>query len=492
MGPQKRIGLGGVWHETNSFVPGFTQIEDFERYQLARGASLVEAYEGTGTEMGGAIGAARRSGSEIVPLTFAAAVPSGLVSRAAFERIKGWIMQDLRSAARFDALLLVLHGALVVEGSLYPEAELVENIRRTVGQVPLAVTVDLHANIGQRLVGLVDVLVGYDTFPHVDMANRGAEAHDLLLRILNSGQRPVAHHTKVPFLTVPQMQGTAEEPMRSVMADVFKAEEQDGVWTVSAIPGYPYSDIDRLGFSIYAAADPGAGDVTERIAARVWEHRRDFEPKLLDADQAISRAASSEGPVVLADVADNVGGGSPGDGTILLDALERHAKRDAVVVIWDPVAVARLYESPTDHGAIEVGSRSGLGPAVQLEGAIRLPGHVVYRRAGPYMTGQAVDMGRVAVVASRAGDVVITERRVMPFDDDHLRSLGLKPETYHVIVAKSAFAWRAAFGAYARSALYVRTPGFCPSELGALGLSGPAASYYPLRRDATWSPSARE
>jgi microcystin degradation protein MlrC len=483
----RRIGLGGVWHETNSFAPGLTSIEDFESYHVERGAQLIEVYESTATELGGAIAAACEARAEIAPLTYAAAIPSGMVTRSAFDWIKSRLAQDVTSAGRIDALLLVLHGAMAVENSDYPEAELVEEVRQAAPRLPIAVTVDLHANLGERLVNLVELLVGYDTFPHIDAAERGAEAVDLLLRILKNGRGPVADHITLPLLTVPQVQDTGVDPMRAVILAVREAERRQGVWTVSAVPGYPYSDVDRLGFSIYAAADRHPGDILERIGVEVWERRHQFDAELVDVDDAIGLADASPGPVVLVDVADNVGGGSPGDGTVLLAALERRGGRDAVVVMWDPVAVDDLYRSGSSRAEVGVGGRSGLGPGVTLAGIVRLPGQIVYRRRGTYMTGQMVDMGRVAVVASAAGDVVITEHRVMPFDDDHLRAAGLRPETYHVIVAKSAIAWKAAFGSYARATAYVRTPGYCPSDLASLTFSGPGRSFYPLRRDVDWS-----
>lgn len=487
---RRRIGLGGIWHETNSFVPTTTTLADFESYQLQRHQALLQAYEGTNTELGGAIRAADKLGVEIVPLTFAAAVPSGMVSREAFQTLNDWLLADLAEATQLDGVVLVLHGALAVENSLYPEAELARAVRKLKPGIPVVATLDLHANLGHELAEVLDLVIAYDTFPHVDMGDRGAEAVELVERMHDLGRAPRKRHVKVPLLTAPQMQGTNEEPMLSVMEQLHKEESASEVWTVSATPGYPYSDVDRLGFSIFVAADDHADTIAERLASTVWHRRGEFEPQLTDPEAAIAQASQSRrsGPVILVDVADNVGGGSPGDGTLILSELERRGKKDSVTVIWDPSSVARCFEEPTALTGIDVGGRWGLGPPVHLTGDIRPIGDMVYRRSGAYMTGQQVEMGRVVIVSSGAGDVVLTEKRVMPFDDDHLRVLGLRPESYAIVVVKSASAWKAAFGAYASKAIYVRTPGFCPSDVRDVGLTGPAERYFPIDPSRAWVP----
>lgn len=483
-----RVGVGGIWHETNTFVPRRTEIRDFHAYEYTEGEALIERHRLTGSELGGAIRAAIAKGVEIVPLAYAAAVPSGTVAKEAFEELAGRIVNLADAAERLDGVVLALHGSMVVEEQSDPEAELVAAIRGVVGDCPIGVTLDLHANPSPRLAEVADLLVGYDTFPHVDMADRGEEALGLVVRMIRGRIRPERCLVKLPLLTVPQMQETMAEPMRSIMEAVHRFKATDRVWTVSALPGYPYADVDRLGFSVYVAGERDCAPLANKLAALVWEQRTSFKPELLEPEEAVRLAAELGGPTVLVDVADNVGGGSPGDGTVLLALLERLAVGDAVIVIWDPYAIERIYAADQDTMSISVGGRAtaDLGGPVSISGPVRRLGQVVYRRSGPYMRGQLVAMGRVAVVESRAGAVVITERRVMPFDDDHLRVIGIEPEKRRVIVAKSAIAWKAAFGSYAKQGLYARTPGYCPSDLSSLRYTQRPCPAYPLEEDARW------
>lgn len=190
---------------------------------------------------------------------------------------------------------------------------------------------------------------------------------------------------------------------------------------------------------------------------------------------------------MLVDVADNVGGGGSGDGTVLLDALERRALGGCATVIWDPAAVERIYASDDESMELAVGAHSGslMGQPVRVSGKVRRPGRVQYRRSGSYMPRQPVDMGRVAVVESASGSVVLTELRIAPFDPDHLRVLGIEPTEARILVAKGAIAWKSAFGELAATTVYARTPGYCPGDLRQLDYRHRPVPAYPLE-PVTW------
>jgi microcystin degradation protein MlrC len=296
---------------------------------------------------------------------------------------------------------------------------------------------------------------------------------------------------KLPLLTVPQTQETEDEPMRSIQALRASLEARPEVWTASVFPGYPYSDTARLGVAVYVAADSSdiATECANILASAVWERRSAFVAVLVEPEEAIAAADALEGPVVLVDVADNVGGGSPGDGTLLVRLLEQRARHDAVAVLWDPAAAEALSSLiPGDDVEAEIGGRSlpELGPPALVRGRAFPLGEVRYRRRGPYMAGQEVDMGRVVRLETAAGDIVVTERRVTPFDEEHVRAAGVDPEKARVIVTKSAIAWKAAFGRFARRAFYVRTPGLCPSDLRELAFQRAASRLFPLSEGVKW------
>ena len=483
-----RVAVGGIWQETNTFVPSATTLEDFRRYQLFEGGELLDALRGTGSELGGASDVADPAGITLVPLLFGAALPSGTVQRAAFETMLNRLVERLRSAPTVDAVVLAVHGAMVVDGYDDPESTLVRAVREVVADIPIAVTLDYHANLGPDLPHVADYLVGYRTYPHTDMADRGADAMELAVRAARTGRRDQAAMVKLPLLTVPVAQEGAAEPMASILREVDGLIGRSGVATASALPGFAYGDGRRLGFAVYVAATKGAHALAGELAGWVWSRREQFVFDLVDPAVAARSVRSGPAPVVLVDVADNVGGGSPGNGTAILHALARQGIRTAVTVFWDPVAVAAAQTHPSSFGSFEIGSRddSSMGPMFVASGAIRRCGRVVYRRTGSYMRGQQVDMGEVVVIESSVGPIVLTQNRVVPFDDDHLRVLGIEPRTAGAIVAKGAIAWKAAFGDYAGRTVYVRTPGYTPSALDQLHYTSRPERLFPLERDPVW------
>jgi microcystin degradation protein MlrC len=278
--------------------------------------------------------------------------------------------------------------------------------------------------------------------------------------------------------------------MRSVFAQVEALKALPGVWTASALPGFAFSDVDRLGFTVYVAADEGADDLASELATQVWSRRAEFSATLLDPAEAVRVASRGPAPAILVDVADNVGGGSPGDGTALLRAMVETDASGGLVVLWDPACIDHLYNDEATPLTVEVGGRSSpeLGPPAVVSGSVRRHGRVVYHRTGSYMRGQRVDMGRVATIEAPAATVVVTENRVVPFEDDHLRVLDLDPRSFQMIVAKGAIAWKAAFAGYAGQTIYVRTAGPCPGDLRQLDFTARPSPLYPLEPHTDWRP----
>ena len=483
----KRIAIGGIWHETNTFAAGHTELADFRRYQYAEGAALLDRYQGTGTELGGMIPAARARSFELLPAVFAAAVPSATIARSALDALCETMQARLSSFGSIDGLLLVLHGAAASEGIDDADAYILEKIREVLPRpLPIAATFDFHANLSEAMVAGADLLVGYDTFPHVDMAERGAEAAALLDRLLDDPRRPARTLVKVPLLSVPQKQATDREPARSIMAALHEAEARPGVWCGSVALGFPYADAPHLGASVLVYADDPATAETEarRVADAIWTRRHAFDLTLSTPDDAVAEAlAQPRGPVVLVDPADNVGGGSAGDGTVILEALIRHRARGAVVVIADAEAVA-VAEAAGEGGGFEapVGARADdrHGSPVPVQGVVQRLGDGRYVHRGSYMTGYETSMGRCAVVDADGVRILLTSLRTMPFDAEQLRCVGVEPADQRIIVVKSASAWRAAYESVARHVIFVDTPGVCASNLAHFDYRRRPVPAYPL------------
>jgi len=486
----RRIAIGGLWHETNTFAARPTRLEDFERYQLARGEALLARYRDTNTEIGGMMAAAGERGLEPRPLLFAAAVPSGVIEAQAFGALSDELAERLEAEKPVEGVALALHGAAVADGVEDADARVLEVVRSVLGpRLPVVATFDFHANLGEGAVAGADLLVGYDTYPHVDMAERGREAVALLAVLLEGAGRPARAFRKLPLLTAPQAQSTDEQPMRAVMARLHAIESRAGVVCGSIAMGFPYADVPRLGASVlvYAQAEGQAEAAADELAAELWARRGEFEPALTPVEVGVAEALSAgEAPVVLVEPADNVGGGSAGDGALVLDALLAAGAEGAVVVIADPEAVAAA-EAAGEGGAFDhpVGGKTDRlhGPPVRVSGRVRRLVDGRYRHKGSYMTGYVTAMGATAVVEAGGVELVLTSLRTMPFDAEQLRSLGIEPERRRVIVVKSAVAWRAAYGSMARRVIVLDTPGITASRLERLPYRRRPLPLYPLERD---------
>ncbi len=345
----KRILVTGAWHETNTFSAVPTELQDFRSYQYALGDDVLTRHAGTNTEIGGMMEGAAVHGFDLRPAMFAGAVPSGLITRQTFEHIVDETCMRARRLAPLDGALVALHGAMVAEGAAGAEAIFLDRLRAELGpDCPTVATFDIHANLSSALFERADVLIGYDTYPHVDMAQRGREAAAVLSEILDSGALPAKAYRKLPLLTVPQVQATAEVPMNDVIAVLHAVEASPGVRTGSVAVGFPYADVPHLGVAVViygddtAAVERGA----DRTAEAIWRKRRALVAELVSPREAVAQSlAAPLGPVVLVDVADNVGGGAPGDGTVLLQELLDASARRSVVVIWDPHAARKAIGS---------------------------------------------------------------------------------------------------------------------------------------------------
>src|SRR5215470_3858721 len=394
-------------HETNTFSNVPTDRAQFEARDLRYGGEIVETYRGTGTCLGGMIAAAERVGATLVPSVAAAASPAGRVTRDIYEHVKQRMLADLAAAGRVDGVLLDLHGAMVPEGVDDGEGDVIEAVRKVVGpSVPIAVTLDFHGNLGRDMVTQADLLHGYKTYPHVDMAQRGEEAVVRLAQVIGGRIRPTAAWRKPPLLPPLGSQGTARGPMRRLYDLADEMEKDSKVVSVSIFAGFPYADIPDTGLGIYVVTDDDQA-LAERLAGRLarvaWEHRHEFVHSAPGVKDAVARALAAEGrPIVLADMADHTGGGAAGAATEILRELVRVGARSAVVAcLWDAAAVQRCMQAGIGARiTLPVGGKvdDRHGAPLEVTGSVRTlsDGRFVHR--GPMMTGLPDRLGPTAVL----------------------------------------------------------------------------------------------
>ena len=489
-----KIAIGGIWHETNTFSSVKTTYEDFVHYQLVRDEQLVRRYRDTNTELGGIISEMSGPGISIFPTLYAAAVPSGIIERSVAMRLRNELVHRIKTAEPIDGVILALHGAAVAEGMDDFDAGILECVRQAVGtSIPIVATFDYHANVSARMVDDASVLIGYDTFPHTDMAQRGKEAARIMMNIIEKGTVPHCAFRKIPLLTLPLDQQTDSEPMRTIMSELNEIESNPEITCGSVAMGFPYCDVSYLGASVivYGNSIESTNSAADILARKIWDSRECFSSQTVTVEQGVQRAEnSSVRPVVIIESADNVGGGAAGDATGVLEALLNSSNSRSVVVVADPEAVGAAETAGVGNRFVaSIGGKTDNqhGPTLKIEVFVRTISDGQYVHKGSYMTGCVTQMGRTAVVEAGNVQIVLTSLRTMPFDAEQLRCVGIEPTQQDIIVVKSAIAWKAAYGEIAQEVISVDSPGACPARVGRLSYRAMNRPLFPLDSAVTYT-----
>jgi microcystin degradation protein MlrC len=463
-----RIAVGGFMHESNTFAPLPADLARFREGSLTYGDAVIPVWQEAHHELGGFIEGAAKFGYELVPIAMAWATPAGPVSDEFFDHFTDALATGCK-LARADGVLLALHGAMVTPKHPDADAETLRRVRAALGpKVPLAVTLDFHGNIGPALAETANVLVGYQTYPHVDQRQRGLTAAELLTRAVKGQIHPVCHVAKPPMLLNLLGQDTAREPMAGLMRQARAAEGLPGVLSVSLMAGFPYADVPDMGASVIAVTDADRGaakNVAEELAGAMWAAREQLNVPCPQPDEAVRRAlACTKLPALLIDLGDNIGGGSAGDGTVLLGELLKQRARGFVVVVHAPGAVAQAKDTGVG-GTVEVrvgGSTGPLhGPTLGVRGLVRSIHDGKWVEVEPRHGGRRQnDQGHSAVLDLADGNLlVVNSLRTPPFSLGQLTSLGIDPKLTKVIVVKAAVAYKAAYAPIGGTIIEVDTPG---------------------------------
>jgi microcystin degradation protein MlrC len=467
----KRIAVGGIVHETNTFAPIVTPLDAFSR---SEGAALVERWRGSHSSLGGVLQGLEDARYDAMPLLYASAMPSGLVTRAAYNTLLSGLLERLRAVAPVDGVLLVLHGAMVAEGQDDCEGEILQKVRAA-ASCPVVSVLDMHGSLTEAMVAAADGLVAFNQNPHVDTYERGLEAAELLRRILEDGLQPSKALVRMPLLLNALATSTARLPLRAVheQADIYRQDAR--VLNISIMGGFAYSDVCDAGMSILVTTDDAAlgREMAQSLARIAWQHREATRDTGVGVQEAVRRAVSATAfPVILADIGDNVGGGSPGDGTMLLSALREAGAQDALVVLADPQAVERAARAGVGAEIhVSVGGKvdSWHGEQVFVTGVVEFLSDGRFTTGGKdhfsNIYGTVVEMGRCARLRCDGITLLLTERKTPPGDLAQLRSQGITPEAQKIIVVKSTVAFRGAYEPIAAQIIEVDTPGLCATSL---------------------------
>lgn len=467
-----RIAIGGFQHETNTFSPVAATLADFETPDawpgLTRGGAMLEAVAGINLPAAGFVQEACSLHHELLPLTWCSAQPSGRVTRDAYEHVSTLLLDDLRRAGSVDGVYLDLHGAMVAEHIDDADGELLRRVREQVGpDVPIVASLDYHANVSALMAHAATALVSYRTYPHVDMAECGAEAAHVLHDVLGR-PRPAIALEQVDFLMPLTSQSTLVEPMRSLM-DQARKLQQSPLLSVCLTPGFPAADVVDCGPAAYAC---GYGEAATReavatIAREVRAREHEFALELNSIEQAVAEttkhAAPRGRPIILADTQDNPGAGGHADTMSLIKALVASRSRAVLAgVICDPEAAARAHAA--GEGAfveLQLGARTGTTGETPLAARYKVLalGDGRFTGTGPFYRGGRFELGPMALLEVGDVHIAVASRKQQAADQAMFRHLRAEPAEYAVLALKSSVHFRADFGPIASRIIVVAAPG---------------------------------
>jgi len=473
-----RIAVGGFLHETNTFAPTKATYEAFVHGggwpRMEIGANVFKTLRRINVGLAGFIEAAEAERWELVPTIFTAATPCAHVTEDAFERITRVMVDGIAAAGPLDAVYLDLHGAMVAEHVDDGEGEILARVRKVIGkELPLIVSLDLHANVTPEMVEHADALIAYRAYPHVDMADTGRACARHLKLMLETKQRFAKAFRQLPFLIPISWQCTRDQPAKGIY-EKLAALENHAVPTLSFAPGFPAADFIHCAPSVFAygRTQAAADAAADAIATLVESHEDDFDGKIYSPDEgvrhAMELAKTAKKPVVIADTQDNPGAGGDSDTTGMLRALVRNnAQRAATGLIYDPEAARAA------HAAGE-----GSTVTLALGGKSGIPGDAPYKEtfvveklsdgnfvaSGPYFGGRVMEMGPSACL--RIGDVraAVASNKTQLADQAMYRYVGIEPTEQKILVNKSSVHFRADFEPIAETLLICAAPGAMPAD----------------------------
>ena len=487
---KKRVLVGGMHHESDTFNPITTGIDDI---WVLRGKELLES-KGQ-SSVCGAIATLKSAGYEVLPALIARAVPNGEWDKDYYLKLKGEFLQAIKDALPLDALCLSLHGSMRVREIGEAEGDLLEDIRKICPDIPVLSSLDMHATISDRMLKYVDGYVGYKCAPHTDTYETGVHAANMTIQTLEKGANPVLEAVKIPFLIAGEQSETSVQPMKKLIAVLREVEKEKGIMAASYLLGFPWADTADNGVTAMVVADGDrelARKKARELAQLFWDTRSEFcfyneTRECADALEQ-TKVAVKEGtcPVVLSDSGDNPTAGSSQDVTNFLK-----------MIIADPVLSSLepplCYQAFYDPKLVEAAFKAGEGNTVsgtlgaafdKVKSSPITVNAKVKKLCKAWAGAQNSDM---ALLDVQGVDVVVTSKHVGCYDPEMMQALGVEPEKLKVIVVKLGYL-EPEIRAIAKRSMLVLTDGSTNEIFTRLEYKELPRPMYPFDKDMSWSP----
>ena len=488
-----RIAIGQMSHETNTLYGPPPPVEECQRQGWATGQEILERHTGVRGYLGGMIAAGADHGIEIVPTFAAQAHPSGTIERAAFDTMLGNLLDGIRAAGQVDAVCLSLHGAGSAEGIDDIEGTILKAVRELVGpELPVVATLDLHCHSTELMIENATALLTVHEYPHVDSYERGYEAVELAAKAARGEVAPVMALAVLPMAIPPitSFHGPARE-----INELCWDWERRGLLDVTFVHGYPHTDVPIISSSVIAVADGDrelAKQAANDVAGRIWEMREQFRSTLPSPEEAIRQALAFDGgPVVIAEVSDNPGGGSPGDGTHLLRALlDANQPDTAFGFIYDPETAAQAHAAgPGATIEARIGGKTDpdiLGAPVEVAAYVKSCTDGRYIVQSPMGRGGQANLGKMARLVVGNVDVIVGSESHQTIDDELFRLHGIEVSRLKIAALKSQNHFRAGFEPIAAEIIRTDSPGWTTSNLETFDYQRIRRPIWPLDDGVEW------
>ncbi len=489
-----KVAIAMMSHETNTFSPVITDLERFSggRAEPLRGEAALDVYRGTASCLGGYIKVAEARGATIEHGIAAGAPPSGRVEAATFEYMCEHIVA---LAGNCDALLLDLHGAMATKGFDDGEGELLKRLRAQYPDLPICVSLDMHANVTRRMIDNCSVLAGYHTYPHIDMDGTAERAANIFFDMLEGKVRPVMHWQNAPMLPHVMRQGTDDWPNNELQARA-QALEGDSCLAVSLFTGFPHADIHDAGLSVVTITDDNAAlaeESADGLLDFAWAEREKFVYHVTPLAESMAAAqaaaeAPGDGPVIILDHYDNTASGGTMDTTEVLRAVLDAGLEDvAVFGFYDPEVVQQMIAAGVgSEVTVHLGGKLPMPALAEQSAPITLTGEVKLLSNGKFKArvamarGLTINMGPSAVLSVGGVDIAVISRHMEPYDPECFRCLGMEPTQRRYLMLKSRIHYRVGFKPIAKEIVECAGRGVCTSDYGEVTFENVRRPIYPL------------
>lgn len=464
---KKRIALLGIYHETNTFSQFPTTYSQFRQRFWKEGEEITNEFRGAHHETSGVIEVFDKNPDyELVPLLFTSATPSGLIDADALEAIISRMFELYDQKGPFDGIIVCPHGAGVAEHQPDMDGYWLKLVREKAGpSIPITGTLDPHANVSPLMIQSTNGLFPYQTNPHIDQKRVGNLAANMMIDILSGGKKFTHTLVQLPLSISIEQQYTSESPCLDILQYAQKVKQENNLYSVSLILGFPYADVEELGSAFIVIAEEGNPNVEKavrQLKSYMFREMESFNGKKLRIRELIPSFSTMAKPILLLDMGDNVGGGSTAQSTHLLEELDAARETGTFICIYDPPAVERLKKSSTTPESLTIGESSY---TITPESFRLIDGK--FKELAPRHGGMVnYDMGDSAIVKTKNGQtVMLTSIRTVPFSLNQLLAYDLNPNDFNYIVAKGVNAPIAAYKDVCKHMVKVDTPGDTSADM---------------------------